>query len=974
MNLFQSCLKKLRYIIIGALALFMVACSGSNDSKKQKSAVQKIFDTGYVSFQDNGSNFPLVENGKAATVVIDANDHEGLLRIVNYFKEDVLNVTGSEPNVIMNNIPGEKNLVIVGSIDNSPLINQLVKAGKLDVSKIEGNWENSLIEVVENPFDGVERALVITGSDKRGTYYGLLDVSRKMGVSPWHWWADVPVDKHENVYIKNGRYDLGEPNVKYRGIFLNDEEPALGRWAVENYGGFNHQFYEKVFELMLRLKGNYMWPAMWWASFNSDDPMNRKIADEMGIVMGTSHHEPMDRAHAEWKAKKEKGHWNYETNAEELREFWRKGIERIGNREVIINMGMRGDGDMAMSEDTNIELLEEIVADQRDIIKDVTGKELSEVPQMWALYKEVQDYYDHGMRVPDDITLLLCDDNWGNIRKLPKPGTPERSGGYGIYYHFDYVGGPRNYKWLNTSPLPRIWEQMNLAYEHGVKELWLVNVGDLKPMEYPISFWLDYAWNPERINANDLDAYANLWAKEQFGEEKAEDIAHLMTMYTKYNSRRKPESIYPGMYSILNYNEAENFVDNYNALFDQAVEVEGQLPDNMKDAYYQLVKHPIEACSNLNDLYVTVAKNRLYAKQNRSVTNKLAQKAGQLYQNDAAITEYYHNEVSGGKWNNMMNQTHIGYTYWQQPEKNSMPEVKNIDVPDKPLMGVAVSGSEEWWPNTQKELDLPVINPYSTVMPHIDVYTRGSKSFRFDAEAGTDWLNLSMNNGRAAPESRIEVSANWKDVPEGEHRVPVTITGPEGRFVVVHANVFKPAIDKKEIKGFVEAGGCISIEAGNFSRKVDADNASWREIPGLGRTVSAMHPVPVNSNPVDPNIGSPVLEYDVHFFSTGKFEAKFHLSPTQNIYNDEGLEFAVSIDGGEPQVVNMHEGYSFRDWEQSVLNNTIFASAELNIKVSGNHIIKVWMVDPGIVLQKIVVYTGDPRYTYLGPPQSAIVE
>jgi hypothetical protein len=597
--------------------------------------------------------------------------------------------------------------------------------------------------------------------------------------------------------------------------------------------------------------------------------MNRKIADEMGIVMGTSHHEPMDRAHAEWKAKNEKGPWNYETNAEELREFWRKGIERIGDREVIINMGMRGDGDMAMSEDTNIELLEKIVADQREIIKDVTGKELSEVPQMWALYKEVQDYYDHGMRVPDDITLLLCDDNWGNIRKLPKPGTPERSGGYGIYYHFDYVGGPRNYKWLNTSPLPRVWEQMNLAYEHGVNELWLVNVGDLKPMEYPISFWLDYAWDPERIHANDLDDYANLWAKEQFGPEQAEDIAHLMTMYTKYNGRRKPESIYPGMYSILNYNEAENFVKNYNALFEKAVEVEGNLPDIMKDAYYQLVKHPIEACSNLNDLYVTVAKNRLYAKQNRSLTNKLAQKAGQLYQNDAAITDFYHNELSNGKWNNMMNQTHIGYTYWQQPEKNSMPEVENIDVPDEALMGVAVSGSEAWWPNTEKQMELPQINPYSTVMPQIDVYARGAKSVRFEAEAGTDWLKLSAGSGRAALQTSIKVSADWKKVPVGEHRVPVTITGPDGKFVVIYANVFKPAADKKEINGFVEAGGCISIEAGNFSRKVDTDKASWREIPGLGRTVSAMHPVPVNSKPVDPNIESPVLEYDVHFFSTG---------------------------------------------------------------------------------------------------------
>ena len=431
----------------------------------------------------------------------------------------------------------------------------MVKNHKIDVSDIENKWESTLTEVVENPFPGVQKALVIVGSDKRGTIFGLFDLSRKIGVSPWCWWADVPVPEHKFIYVKAGRFLSGEPKVKYRGIFLNDEEPALGRWAVEKFGGFNHQFYEKLFELILRLKGNYLWPAMWWASFNTDDPVNPVFADEMGIVMSTTHHEPMMRAHAEWK-KKNGAAWNYDTNADTLRQFWKEGIERMDKHESIVSMGMRGDGDMAMTAETNIALLERIVADQRKIIENVTGKPASETPQLWALYKEVQDYYDQGMRVPDDVTLLLCDDNWGNIRKLPKPDEPKRAGGYGIYYHFDYVGGPRNYKWLNTSPIQRTWEQMNLAYRHGVDRIWVVNVGDLKPMEFPIGFFLDFAWNPDQWPADKLFEYTRQWAETQFGSKYSTEIATLLNDYTRFNGRRKPELLEPSTYSLTNYREA----------------------------------------------------------------------------------------------------------------------------------------------------------------------------------------------------------------------------------------------------------------------------------------------------------------------------------------------------------------------------------------------------------------------------------
>jgi hypothetical protein len=467
------------------------------------------------------------------------------------------------------------------------------------------------------------------------------------------------------------------PKVKYRGIFINDEAPAFSGWTKEKFGGVNHLVYEKMFELILRLKGNYLWPAMWGNAFNDDDTLNPVLADKYGIVMGTSHHEPMLRAQQEWK-RYGKGKWDYDSNEVVLKDFWRKGIQNMRNHESIVTVGMRGDGDKPMTQGTATALLERIVKDQRQIIEEVTGKPASQTPQLWALYKEVQDYYDKGMRVPDDVTLLLCDDNWGNIRKLPRLDEKPRAGGYGIYYHFDYVGGPRNYKWLNTNPITRVWEQMHLAYEYNVRNIWIVNVGDLKPMEFPISFWLDYAWNPEKIGPDDLQKYTERWAAEQFGSKLAIEIADIISKYTKYNGRRKPELLDANTYSLQNYNEAESVAKDYNDLLDKAGKINDDLSAEYKDAYYELVLHPVNACAVLQELYTTVAKNKEAYSHKWAIANDYAARTELLYTVDSMISDRYNTTLANGKWNHMMDQTHIGYTYWQQPPRQKMPEVKYV--------------------------------------------------------------------------------------------------------------------------------------------------------------------------------------------------------------------------------------------------------------------------------------------------------
>lgn len=624
-----------------------------------------------VETKASGSSFLLGNT----IICVTPEDHTLVQLAAGFLQKDIETVTGKSPTLSASIPSNATTVIIIGSLEKSALIQSLVRSNKLKSSFIKNKWEAYTIQTISNPFKGISNAIVIAGSDRRGTAYGAFELSKQMGVSPWYWWADVPVKKKEAVYIKKNTVVSDLPKVKYRGIFINDEAPALSNWSREKFGGFNHKFYEKVFELILRLKGNYIWPAMWGNAFYYDDSLNIKSADEYGIVIGTSHHEPLMRAHEEWKYYGKGRKWNYDSTEAGLKEFWKGGMERAWN-EKIVSVGMRGDGDEPMSRETATALLERIVKDQRQIIEEVTRQPASKTPQLWALYKEVQDYYDKGMRVPDDITLLLCDDNWGNIRKLPKLTDPHRKGGYGIYYHFDYVGGPRNYKWLNTNPIPRVWEQMHLAWEYNARQIWIVNVGDIKPMEFPISFFLDYAWNPERIDAGDIQQYTTQWSAAQFGSTYAKEIADILAKYAKYNGRRKPELLDANTYSF-NYDEWAAVAKEYNELFKKAEEINNLLPSEYKDAYFQLILHPVKACANLNQMYYYVALNKEAYKNKYAETNVYADKVKQLYANDSLITLSYH-QLNNGKWNHMMSQTHIGYTYWQQPAKQKMPEVKYV--------------------------------------------------------------------------------------------------------------------------------------------------------------------------------------------------------------------------------------------------------------------------------------------------------
>lgn len=930
----------------------------------------------YVSASDAAGSFVLAAKGQAAPLVVSSSDYAGVRRVLGHLQADIQRVTSGKPQIAQDQVPaGASQVVLVGTLGKSALIDGLVSSGKLDVADIRGRWESFAVQVVDAPLSGIERALVIAGSDKRGTIYGLYDLSAQLGVSPWYYWADVPSAALPSAYVRAGRYVQSEPAVKYRGIFINDENPALSGWARATFGGCNQSFYDKVFELMSRLRANYLWPAMWGKSFATDDPGNPALADEYGIIIGTSHHEPMMRAQAEWaKTNHTTAQWNYDTDKALVQDFWRGGIVRMGSRESIVTMGMRGDGDLPLA-GADVPLMEQIVGDQRAIISEVTGKPASSTPQVWALYKEVQDFYDQGMKVPDDVTLLLSDDNFGNVRRLPALNAPARGGGYGIYYHFDYVGGPRSYRWLNTNPLPRIWEQLELSYALGADRMWIVNVGDLKPMELPTAFFLDLAWDPKAWSADGLPEYTRRWAEQQFGAEHALAIAEILTRYTQYNARRKPELLGPDTYSLANYGEAERIVAEYDALAEQAQAISDQLPSKYRDAYFELVLYPVKACANLNELYVTAAKNTLYAKQGRAATNGLAKRAAALFQTDADLSDQYNTRIAGGKWIHMMDQTHIGYTSWDAPTTNVMPSVQTINLPAAAQLGIAIDGSVNVWPTTTAPAQLPELSPYlpDPAERHIDVFNRGTAPFEYTISSPVSWLEVEPSHGQVDQEVRLSIRVpDWQKAPFGRQEVPIAISGPNGSRVTVTAVVDNPETPRPEaVEGYVESDGYVSIEAERYTAKIESNSVTWQIIPDFGRTQSGVTPLPVTAPSQIPGPGTPHLEYRMHLFSSGKVTVQAYAAPTLDFQN-KGLRYAIAFDDDPPQLIDIDADASNAAWSKHVSDNVNLTTSTHALAKAGDHVLKFWMVDPGVVLEKLVVDTGGVRASYLGPPASAL--
>ncbi len=923
----------------------------------------------YVTVTPVSGSLPLVAAGRSATIYVDPADFPGVTRAARDLQQDIERVTGVAPTLTSDSSSLRGDIVILGTLAHNKLIDQLIASHTLNATAITGKWESTITSVIDKPFKGVTRALVIAGSDKRGSIFGIYDLSEQIGVSPWYWWADVPVIHRDALYVSAGSHIEGEPAVKYRGIFLNDEAPALTGWVNATYGGYNHKFYVKVFELLLRLRANYLWPAMWGSAFNEDDPDNARLADEYGIVMGTSHHEPMLRAQQEWK-RHGNNIWDYSTNKDVLDKFWSEGIERNKNFESTITLGMRGDGDMPMTEGANIALLEHIVADQRQILADHNTPTLASNPKVWALYKEVQEYYEKGMRVPDDITLLWCDDNWGNIRRLPTPEERQRPGGAGIYYHFDYVGDPRDYKWINSNPIAKVWEQMNLALNYGADRIWIVNVGDLKPMEFPIEYFLNLARRPNRWGKDHTQEFTQLWAEREFGSTYASEIAELMTRYTQYNGRRKPELLDTDTFSLENYREADRVEQDWIDLSSKADAIASKLPANVSDAFFELVLYPLKASAIVNQLYITAGRNRLYARQGRADANDLAEKARALFKADADLTYAYNHQLAQGKWNHMMDQTHLGYTFWNEPPLNTMPAVTEVQPASEARMGVAVEGTASTtgpW-----RLSFDAIQQQSR---YIDIFNRGLQSFTYTATATEPWVILSRSDGEVSKKSRLTVSIDWSKAPFGTSKANLEVTQLKGASIPVTIEAFRPMPDiaaaiAASHGSFVESEGYLSFEAEHFVESAPTPLARWDRIPEYGATLSGMEVFPVTSHSVDTTDERPSLAYHLYLFNTGDYHLQITTGPTLNFVPGRGLRLTIALDDQPPHIIDTLEHNSEKDWSRVVSDQVRRVETTVKIAAPGLHTLRIGMIDPGLVLEKFVLSKDPLKPSYLGPPES----
>lgn len=835
-----------------------------------------------VMAEEKSNSFVISSGGKSVPIVVDPGDWKGVLRAAADLANDVGKVSGtaSEVDTDGNRKAGS---IIAGTIGKSATIDALIAEGKLDVDQVRGQWESYLIDVVDGD-------LVIAGSDKRGTIYGIYEISKMIGVSPWYFWADVPVGHSDTVEYTAGRIVQPSPKVKYRGIFINDEWPSFGGWCVNRFGGVNSEAYSHLFELLLRLKANYLWPAMWDTAFNEDDPECPRLADEYGIVMGTSHHEPMMRAHKEYTRRRDSvGPWDYSTNPANIEQFFREGMERNKDYENIVTIGMRGDGDVAMGsgrDDDNMATLRDVINAQRGILKDVYGREDS-VPQLWAIFTEVQRYYDAGFNVPDDVTLLFCDNNWGYIRRTAPEEEKGRKGGFGMYYHIDMNGGPWNDRWVNTSPLPKLREQLNLAYQSGIDRIWIINVGDLKPKELPIDFIMDYAWDPEKIKAGDEKKWLRAWSAGVFGDDVADDVADILAKYPKYNLWRKPEVQTAGIFSVENYGEAARTDSLWQALEREVEDVKTRISPEAADAFYQLVYYPAIGSSGVARMYLDAEQNRYYAAMNDLIANSHADSVKHLFERDSLLTAYYNDVLAGGKWRGMMQDKHIGYTKWSMPDNNIMPEVIYVE-----------------------------------------------------------------SDSRQAPE-------------------PVS----------------KPMTE-------------YSIPAEKYDRMVPGNGVNWIFLPDLGRTTGCMGADIVTAPSASPVTGGATLEYDIDVVGTDSVRIAVAILPTQDVNPVRGLRIGFRMDGGEMSVIDARRGLvdtfdeynpanlknsrklkalpprgkmalngNGRNMRNEVFDNIRWLDVTFPVDKSGKHTFGIVMIDPEIVVERIVVDPDDSRYSYFGPPE-----
>ena len=959
------------------------------------------------------SKFSVVTKGVATSILFDKDDAKVVEIASEILSQDILKVSNSK---VLLNSGTSKNVIIAGTIGESKWIDDLISNNKIDVSKVKDKWETYSIQVVNNPTKEIDKALVVVGSDRRATAFGLLEISRMIGVSPWEWWADVTPAKQKEIVLKVETKIYGSPSVKYRGIFLNDEDWGLQRWAALNFepetGDIGPKTYAKVFELVLRLRANTLWPAMHscTAPFYSY-PKNKQVADDYAIVVGTSHCEPMlCNINSEWESKK-MGEWRYDNNETSIKELFKDRTKETNGFESMYTMGMRGEHDSPMivgedDSDSQMKLLEKVVSDQRNILDLNSGKNKEDVPQIFIPYKEVLTYYQGGMELPEDISLVWTDDNYGYIRQLSTPEEQLRSGGAGIYYHTSYWGRPHDYLWLNSTNPVLMWEEMSKAYEFKSRNLWILNCGDIKPHEYNIELFLDMAWNMDNFKeSTQVKEHHTNWASREFGNENAEEITALMYNYYQLAFQRRPEfmawsEVEPVTKSgkteltqIHYADEVSKRIESYSKLIDKVEDLYTDVAVNRKDAFYQLIYYPVIGASSLNNKWLYKYKNEFVAKQGRKSAISFGQKSLDAFSRIEKETNYYNTKLNKGKWNHIMNMAPRFLPVFSKPVVASASQNNNL------TLGLALEGYEmemnEEIINSYADV-LPVFNAYTKSTYFIDVFLKGEGTLNWEAKPKADWIKISktkgtLNNGKL--EERLFVTIDWAKVPVGDNKKEAPL-GHDFQLIppsfkvnsaiefisnnkvqAIGVSVFNPKLKELEnFKGFVEDKGFVSINAEHFSRKKAGKKANWKVLEGVGYSGNVSVALPrtvaseVSISAIKKN--SPVLEYDFYTFNFGKANVVVQAVPTHAFYEGKGVRCAVSIDDAEPVIIDFQTFGRDDEWKQNVLKNATQKQAKQIINKAGKHTLKIWMVDPGVMIDQVLIDLGGKKESYAFPKET----
>ncbi len=964
--------------------------------------------------------FTMAKAGHVAPIILEDNGIYGLAKMTNIFAEDIQRVT-REKAKILNNFPNEEFVVYVGVAESKSVKEKF--ADLIDADKLTGKRESYGIFMFGNPQNNKQKILAIIGSDKRGAIYGMFNISEYIGVSPWYYFADATVKQRDEIVIKNDITGISkEPSVRYRGFFINDEQPCLGNWAKENFGSISPGpvLYEKIFELLLRLKGNYIWPAMWRSDFTLDYIENAQLANEMGVIVGSSHHEPCCRSGQEFQRLKNNNplygnEWSFLSNSKGITEFWKDGLVRNKNFENLITIGMRGENDSYLMPENatledNINVLKSAIATQKQLISKYAP---SEHPQLLALYKEVEEYYygdenTKGLKdwdVLDNDIMMLCDDNFANVRTLPDDELRKKKGGFGMYYHFDYFGDPVSYLWIDSSPLSKVWEQMTMAYDYGVRSAWIVNVGDIKNQELPLSYFLDLAYDFEKWGTSEINKtseYTIEWLKKLgFENEIALKGAKLIEEYVKLNAKRRPEAVHSDTYHPCHENEAEELLyricENQRKSIELYELVKGS---DLEECFFQLIYYPLNAVAEINKMHLYAALNQLYIRKRMKKANEYGKMIDVCIKEEQRLTEEYHSR-NNGKWNHMQSVYHIGYTNWNDEQCEYPISQFYNPVRDSRLL-VSVKKQEDWtcahrW--TRHVLHMPLCFETNSVDNFV-VANGGDRQLHYRIDWDAEWVEIRYAKDRNLINKNTELITDVleefivsidKNKWDANQSAIIRIYGINcetvadesenaGSITMVELQLDVSTIDVTGIKDrcFVESEGCISIEAVHFMDTKRTSFGEYRCIEDYGRTVGGVKAFPTTVR-FDEIGNAPQLMYRIFAVNEGDYSCNLYVSASNPVVYQGKMELTISANDGEIVTVNTipesdYVPWKSNSWRKGVLDQIHLAKCTLKLKKGINEV-RIFAVDPAVVLEKIVLWNPNipSRDSYLGPKESIVL-